>query len=55
MYEVRGTNVLLRGAVWGLRECPEGMVWVFEEAMWRQWDPLFVSMGCSEKELAEGA
>lgn len=51
---MRGTNVLLRGAVWGLRECPEGMVWVFEEAMWRQWDPLFVSWGAVRRSLWRG-
>lgn len=41
----------VRGAVWGRREYYEGMVWAFEEAMGAS-----VSVvGCSEKELAEGA
>lgn len=40
-----------RGAVWGRREYYEGTVWAFEKAMGAS-----VSVvGCSEKELAEGA
>lgn len=49
LYELWGTNV--SGDL--LRECPEEMVWAFEEEVWRQCGPSISVVGCSGKDLVE--
>ena len=43
----------VRGAVWGRREYYEGIVWAIP--LRRLWGASVSVVGCSEKELAEGA